>query len=415
MKPKDDCILIAGGGLGGLATALALGRKGWPVRVLEETPQFGALGYGIQLGPNAFSMFERLGIADAVLSKSDFPTCILMLDAYSGKAVARIPTGALFRKRFTHPYVVIHRIDLHQVLLDACRSIPNVELDPSTTVAGFEDQGDRVLARAHDGRTFTGAAIIGADGMRSAIRAQLFHDGDPRLVGYVAHRTIVPMNIVPADVPRNEVVLWAGAGFHIVHYPLRHGSLFNIVAVFRTPTHAEKGDVEHYRFELEKTYAQAHRSMKALLARMDLHRRWPIADRDPIRCWSKGRVTLLGDAAHPTLQSLAQGACMAIEDSVCLAEFVDRAGGNFVEAFRQYQRLRNARTARVQFESRALWDIYHASGTAREARRQSFAKSAQDMFECLAWLYDGFSLRDKTSNRLSPHRGRTANEHERVV
>jgi 2-polyprenyl-6-methoxyphenol hydroxylase-like FAD-dependent oxidoreductase len=219
------------------------------------------------------------------------------------------------------------------------------------------------------------------------------------MVGYVAHRTIVPMEDLRADVPAHDVVLWAGPGFHIVHYPLRHGSLFNLVAVFRTPTHAERGEIESYRSELERTYAAAHPSMKALLAMMDLERRWPIADRDPIRCWSKGRVTLLGDAAHPSLQSLAQGACMAIEDSVCLAELLDRTVGNFEGAFRQYQRERNARTARVQLESRALWELYHAAADAREARRQSIAKSERDMFECIAWLYDGFRLPTEASTK----------------
>src|SRR5262249_26332130 len=164
-----------------------------------------------------------------------------------------------------HPYVVIHRVDLHRILLDACNSIPNIETESATTVTGFEDQGDRVLVKANDGRTFTGAAVIGADGMRSVVRTQLFHEGDPRMVGYVAHRTIVPMEELCADVPAHDVVLWAGPGFHIVHYPLRHGSLFNIVAVFRTPTHAERGEVGRYRSELERTYAAAHPSMKALL------------------------------------------------------------------------------------------------------------------------------------------------------
>jgi salicylate hydroxylase len=305
--------------------------------------------------------------------------------------VACIPTAESFHQRFTHPYIIIHRVDLHRALLDACRSFPNIALEPATSVAGFEDQGDRVVAKAHDGRTFAGTALVAADGLRSAIRAQLLGESDPRLVGYVAHRTIVPMKAVPADVPRDDVVLWAGPGYHIVHYPLRHGSLFNIVAVFRTPTHAARGDSDQYRRELERNYSSAHRSMQALLAMMDLERRWPIADRDPIRKWSKGRVTLLGDAAHPTLQSLAQGACMAIEDAVCLADLVDRSGGDFAAAFRQYQRARSARTARVQLESRALWQVYHAAGAAREARRQVFAaKSAKDLFESLAWLYDGF-------------------------
>jgi salicylate hydroxylase len=195
-------------------------------------------------------------------------------------------------------------------------------------------------------------------------------------------------------VYRDEVVLWSGPGFHIVHYPLRGGSLFNIVAVFRTSTYAEKGDIARYRDELDGTYKDSHPSMKALLAMMELERRWAISDRDPVRHWSRGRVTLLGDAAHPTLQSLAQGACMAIEDAVCLAETIEQAGGDFAKAFRRYETARYLRTARVQYESRYLWDnFYHVGGIEREVMRQAWeGRTEQEMFDCLAWLYDGFPL-----------------------
>jgi 3-hydroxybenzoate 6-monooxygenase len=186
-------------------------------------------------------------------------------------------------------------------------------------------------------------------------------------------------------------VLWGGPGYHIVHYPLRHGSGFNIVAVFRTSTYAEKGDAQGHRRELERTYRDAHPAMQALLALMDLERRWAISDRDPIRHWHKGRAVLLGDAAHPTLQSLAQGACMAIEDGVCLAESIQAARGDLEGAFRQYQAARLVRTARVQLESRSLWEFYHAAGIARDVRRLTVADWTQEhMFDCLAWLYDGF-------------------------
>jgi 2-polyprenyl-6-methoxyphenol hydroxylase-like FAD-dependent oxidoreductase len=391
---KSAPVLIAGGGLGGVAMALALGRKGLPVRVLEQAPEFGVIGYGIQLGPNVFSMFDRLGVTEAVLAQSITPKEILMLDYVDAGVIARVPTGASFRERFKRPYVVIHRVDLHQILLAACRTLGNVELVASAGVASFEDLGDRVRVTTEDDRHVEGAALIGADGLRSTVRNQMFGEGDPRMIGYVAHRTIVPMSELRAEVPREAVVLWSGPGFHIVHYPLRGGTLFNIVAVFKTPTFAAKADVTAYRAELTRTYAEAHPSMKALLAMMDLERRWPISDRDPIRLWSRGRVTLLGDAAHPTLQTLAQGACMAIEDSVCLAGAIDRSGGDVESAFRHYQSARYLRTARVQFESRYLWDnFYHLGGIEREVARQAWAgRTDQDVFQCLAWLYDGFAL-----------------------
>ena len=393
MQESTLPILIVGGGLGGLTTALALGQKGWPVHVLEQAPEIEPIGFGIQLGPNVFSMLDRLGVAEAVQSVSHFPSAILMFDAVTGEEQARIPCGPELRARFKHPYVVIHRVDLHQILLDACERVPNITLAASTTVTGFEDLGDRVRAGIQDGAPIEGAAIIGADGLRSRLRNQLFDEGEPNMIGYVAHRSVVPMAKVPKDVQRDEVVLWAGPGFHIVHYPLRRGELFNLVAVFRTPTYTQKFDAAACIREVEQNYRTAHPAMKTLLSLMDFERRWIISDRDPIRSWSRGRATLLGDAAHPTLQSLAQGACMAIEDALCLAELIELSQGDYEPAFVQYQAERLVRTARVQLESRYLWDVYHAEDIARDVRRQTFlTRSGQDYYDCLAWLWDGFAL-----------------------
>jgi salicylate hydroxylase len=397
---KGDPIIIVGGGLGGLTAALALARHGRPVRVLEGAPEFGAIGYGIQFGPNVFHVFERIGVADQVRAVSDSPPAVLMLDALSGEEVTRVPTGASFRERFKYPYIIVHRIDLHNVLLDACRKSGPIELVPDAMVTGFEDRGDDVAVTTLDGRTFTGAALIGADGLGSNTRSQIRREGQPRLNGYVAHRTIVPMTEVPDGVQRDVVVLWAGPGCHIVHYPLRHGAAFNIVAVFRTASFAEKSDTRAYRAELERTYRPAHPTMKALLAMMDLERRWAVSDRDPIQQWSQGRVALIGDAAHPTLQSLAQGACMAIEDGICLGELIHLADGDFAAAFRQYETSRVLRTARVTLESRALWEFYHADGIARDVRNQTAAEwDEAHMFQCLGWLYDGFPIPAELARR----------------
>jgi salicylate hydroxylase len=391
---KSEPILVVGGGLGGAAVSLALARKGFRVRLIEQAPEFGVIGYGIQLGPNVFSMFDRLGISDQVLAQAIVPKAVLMIDSVDAGVIAKIPTGASFKARFKRPYIVIHRVDLHRILLDACAANDNIELMPLTGVESFEDTGDGVRLCTQDNRTIEGAAVIGADGLRSTVRQQMLNEGEPRTVGFVAHRTIVPMQDVKADVYRDEVVLWSGPGFHIVHYPLRNSTLFNIVAVFKTSTYLERGDIASYRADLDRTYKDSHPSMRALLTMMDLERRWVISDRDPIRHWSKGRATLLGDAAHPTLQSLAQGACMAIEDAVCLAETIGQSGGDFAQAFRRYESARYLRTARVQYESRYLWDnFYHLGGIEREVARDAWkGRSEDDMFNCVAWLYDGFTL-----------------------
>jgi 3-hydroxybenzoate 6-monooxygenase len=401
-------ILICGGGLGGLTTALALARRGRRSQVLEGAPEFGAIGYGIQFGPNVFHVLERIGVTGAVMAKADCPPAVLMRDALTGDVLVTIPTGATFRERFKHPYIIIHRIDLHQALLDACRGTGEIELVPDARVTAFDDRGDRVTVTTADGRSFAGSALVGADGLRSFVRSRLIGDGEPRPIGYVAYRTIVPMPDLAADAHRDEVVLWGGPGFHIVHYPLRHGTLFNIVAVFRTTTHAERGDMASYRAELQQTYRDAHPAMRDLIAMMDLSWRGQVGDRDPVRHWHKGRVVLIGDAAHPPLQSLAQGACMAIEDGLCLAELIHAAGGDFAAAFRRFEAARLVRTARVQLESRALWEFYHAEGIARDVRNETTAAwDEEHMFRCLAWLYDGFALPSE-GEQEEAHRKRRA-------
>jgi salicylate hydroxylase len=260
-------------------------------------------------------------------------------------------------------------------------------------VTRFDDHGDGVVVHTADGGLSEGIALIGADGLRSRVRAQLLGEQEPNFIGWVAHRTIVPIDQVPAGVPRDIVGFWGGEGFHIVHYPLRHGTLFNIVAVFGTSTFAERLDPAAYEAEVRRTYADAHPVMKTLTDLMDLGRRWIIADRDPIRHWGRGRVTLLGDAAHPVVQSFAQGACMAIEDGVVLGELVALAGGDFAAAFARYAKMRLLRTARLGLESRAMWSFYHAVGIARDVRNDTCARwRDEDLFRCLAWLYDGVEL-----------------------
>ena len=385
-------ILIVGGGLGGLTAALALARRGHPSRVLEGAAEFGAIGYGIQFGPNVFHVFESLGVTDRVMAVADVPAAILMLDALDGKELVRIPNGASFRARFKYPYIVVHRIDVHNVLLDACRANAAIELVSDAMVTGFEDRGDGVAVTTADGRTFSGAALVASDGVRSLFRTKLIGDGEPHPIGYVALRTIVPMAELKADVPRDCSVLWGGPGLHVVHYPLRHGTEFNIVNVYRTPAHAERLDAAAARAELDRAYRDTHPAMRALTTMMDLRwRRW-IGDREPIRHWSKGRVVLLGDAAHAPLQSLAQGAGMAIEDGLCLGELIHAADGDFASAFRHFEAARLLRTARVQLGSRTLWDhFYHLDeGIARDVRNATVAGwDEAHLFDCVAWLYDG--------------------------
>ena len=386
-------ILVVGGGFGGLTAALALARDGQHVRVLEGAPSFGAIGYGIQFGPNVFHAFDRVGLRDEVLATSDAPSALLMIDALNGKEVTRVPTGASLRDRFKYPYIVVHRVDLHNVLLEACRREPLVTLETDAMVSGFVDNGDRISVKTENGRSFEGSVLIGADGIRSRTRAQLLDDGEPLPNGYMGFRTIVPIADVPDEVQRDIVALWAGPGFHIVHYPLRHGTLFNIVAVFRRTANSERGDVAAYRSELEHVYRNAHPTVKALISMLDLQRRQAIGDRDPVRHWHKGRVALLGDAAHPTLQSLAQGACMAIEDGLCLADCLTENKADHEAAFSRFE----SSVPCAPHASRWSRATSGMSITRREIDREVYwqmlgERHEADTFQCLAWLYDGFAF-----------------------
>jgi salicylate hydroxylase len=390
-----------GGGIGGLSTALALADDGWQVEIFEQEDHVGAIGYGIQLGPNVFPVLQRIGVAQNVLAQSHQPDAIVMLDALDGREIARIPTQRSFLARFRYPYLVIHRADLHQILVNACGQFSNIALRAGAKVLRYQEEPDRVRVFLEDGSVHEGLCLIGADGLRSVIRAQLRDDGDPRPIGYVAHRTIIPMEDAPAGVRRDEVVMWAGPGFHIVQYPLRQGTILNLVAVFKTDTFSEKLDVEQYRHEVLRTYSAGCSVVAEIIAKLDLGRRWVISDRDPITRWSSGRVSLLGDAAHPTLQSYAQGAGMAFEDAICLADCFTAAQGRFDEAFERFRTARCVRTARVQLQSRTLWEDFHIGGIGRDVRNAVYREHDEtSLFKCLAWLYDGFPAKSHDS-RLS--------------
>src|SRR5690606_21095952 len=291
----------------------------------------------------------------------------------SGKSLMEVPlTSADYRRRFQHPYVVIHRADIHHILMAACQKQAGIDLVTHASVVAHEDLGNSVRVQCSDGRHFEGAALIAADGLKSRTREALIQDGDPKPIGYVAHRTIVEMKHVTFDIPhRNDVVLWGGPGYHVVHYPLRGGTLFNIVAVFKDPAPSHGDRYVTHEEDVKHVYENAHPVLKRILSMMNLERRWVIGDRDPVRKWNRGRVTLLGDAAHATLQSYAQGAGMAIEDAGCLARLLDQF--DYPEAFEEFSRNRAVRTARIQLGSRLVWEFYHAEGMAREVRNAELA------------------------------------------
>ncbi|MBX3653273.1 MAG: 3-hydroxybenzoate 6-monooxygenase [Ramlibacter sp.] len=383
-------ILIAGGGIGGLAAACVLARDGYPVTVLEQASAFGEIGAGIQLGPNIFRMFDYLGLTEAVKQVAYFPPGLGMNDVRTGEKVVRVPLGDVARAAYGFPYGVIYRADLHQVFLDACAAQPLVTLRTHSKVESFEQDATGVRVRLADAQVLEGAALIGADGMWSRVREAVVGDGKPRVSGHIAYRAVLKREEVPAHLWSDDVLLWGGEKTHLVHYPLRRGELFNLVAVFHSNKYDEGWNTFGDTAELHERFASAAPQVRELLGKIETWKMWVLCDREPVRNWSDRRVTLLGDAAHPMLQYLAQGAGQAIEDAVVLREALRHTRGDVQAAFQAYQQARYLRTGRVQLTARFYGDIYHASGVQRELRNQMFQSGTESAgFAGLKWMYDG--------------------------
>ena len=385
---KDEQVLIVGGGIGGLAAALALARKGIPSQVIEQAPEFKEIGAGIQLGPNVFWMFAALGLTEKVSALAVFPNNLIMMDSVTGEEVTRIPLGEPFRKRFRQPYALIHRADLHKVLLDSCRASSLIKLDAAEKIVKVEEIKDGIVAHAESGKEYRGAALIGADGLWSTIRQMVVGDGKPNVAGHITYRAVLPTSDMPEKFRWRDMVLWAGEKVHLVHYPLRTGELFNLVAVFHSNRYEEGWDSYGDPTELHERFAKTCEPVRTLLNKIESWRMWVLCDRPPIKDWSRGRITLLGDAAHPMLQYLAQGAGMSIEDAVCLAENVVEMQGDYAVAFLAYQKARYLRTGRVQIMARVYGEFYHAAGVAKELRNMMLSsRSPEDAMAGMEWLY----------------------------
>jgi 2-polyprenyl-6-methoxyphenol hydroxylase-like FAD-dependent oxidoreductase len=387
---RSERVLIAGGGIGGLACALALAQQGIGSAVLERSPQFKEIGAGIQLGANVFKIFDRLGLTQAITEVAWFPDRLVMVDALSGEEVVASVLGDSYRARFGFRYGVIHRADLHQVLVDACRKRPGIDLVAGASVERIDQSEVEVFVECADGRRFSGALLVGADGLWSKVRQVVLADGPPRVSGHIAYRGVLPRSAVPEHLWSPSVVLWAGPKTHLVHDPLRRGELFNLVAVFHSEQYAEGWDAAADPAELHTKFAHAQPQVRELLSKIETWKMWVLCDREPAANWTQGRITLLGDAAHPMLQYLAAGAGMAIEDAWVLARCLAHAPDYPERALLDYQNQRYLRTGRVQYTARFFGELYHATGVARDLRKQLLGTPrARGADNPMAWLYDG--------------------------
>jgi len=384
-------VIVAGGGIGGLAAALALVRQGFEVTVLEQAAEIGEIGAGIQLGPNAFHAFDALGVGDKTRSRSVFTDYMVMHDALDEYQVGKIPTGEAFRQRFGNPYAVIHRVDIHKSLLEGAVETGRVKFVTSTRVVRIEQTDTTVTAIDQHGNAHTGVALIGADGGKSVVRQQYVND-PPRVTGHVVYRAVVEKEDFPENLRWNAASIWVGPNCHLVHYPLRGGEQYNVVVTFHSRDKEEWGVTDGSKEEVQSYFQGICPKARQLIDLPKSWRRWATADREPIANWVHGRATILGDAAHPTTQYLAQGACMALEDAVTLGEALrvtqNEAGHDWEKALALYQRSRVARTARIVLSAREMGRIYHAKGVERLVRNDLWrGRSTERFYDAVEWLY----------------------------
>jgi salicylate hydroxylase len=386
-------ILIAGGGIGGLASALALAQKKLPSLVLEKAAQLGEIGAGIQLGPNAFHCFDRLGVGETARKMAVYIDQLRLMDSLADGEICHIDLGQAFRQRYGNPYAVVHRGDLHGVLLTACRAHPLIELRVSSEVAGYDQDGTTVSARLDTGERVTGAALIGADGLWSNVRRQVVGDGAPRVSGHTTYRSVIPTEQMPEDLRWNAATLWAGPKCHIVHYPLSGWKLFNLVVTYHNDAPEPVAGKPVSEEEVRRGFTHVCERAQNIIRHGRDWRMWVLCDRDPVDTWIDGRVALLGDAAHPMLQYMAQGACMAMEDAVCLADSLAKTD-TLESGLETYRARRVLRTTRVQLMSRAMGDhVYHPAGPHAALRNAIMsAKSQPEWYAVLDWLYGGSGL-----------------------
>jgi 2-polyprenyl-6-methoxyphenol hydroxylase-like FAD-dependent oxidoreductase len=381
--------LVAGGGIGGLAAALGLAQKGFSVLVLEKAPALGEIGAGIQLGPNAFHAFDYLGIGEAARGMAVYIDQLRLMDALTAEEITHIDLGEAFRARFRNPYAVVHRGDLHKVFLSACREHSRIELRVNSEVVTYDQDGSTVEVRLASGEAVEGAVLIGADGLWSNVRRQLVADGPPRVSGHTTYRSVIPTEHMPEELRWNAATLWAGPKCHIVHYPLSGWKLFNLVVTYHNDAPEPVAGKPVSREEVRSGFEHVHERARKIIDHGTDWKLWVLCDRDPVENWVDGRVTLLGDAAHPMMQYFAQGACMALEDAVCLSHMMAAHRDDRERALERYRAQRVVRTARVQLQSRAIGEhIYHPAGAHAAVRNAIMrAKSSDDYYAHLAWLY----------------------------
>lgn len=382
-------IIVVGGGIGGLAAALSIQETGKSVAVFEQAPEFGEVGAGIQLAPNALEVLDRLGVKEEILKHAVLPKRLVLKDVYTAKELATLDLGEGFQKEFGQPYIVLHRSDLHRVLYEACQKSSNIKFFTNQCIQSAEQNGDTVTIVNQNGETFSAEAVIGADGVKSNMRKQLVDD-KPVNSAYVAYRGTIPIEEVSSDtnLDLDDVIMWIGPNLHMVQYPVRRGELYNQVVVFKSydATVEDWGTPE----EMARRFESCHPKVENALTYINRQFRWQMYDREPIDNWTNGNITLLGDSGHAMLQYLAQGGVQALEDAFVLGEKL-KEHKSYEEAFKAYQEIRIPRSAMVQGSARRWGEIIHAEDpTALALRNFIFENHKPTDYNVVDFLYGYF-------------------------
>jgi 3-hydroxybenzoate 6-monooxygenase len=395
---KNARIIIAGGGIGGVANAFALAREGADVTLFERAAQFGEVGAGLQVGPHGARILDSWGLLDEVLSQGVLPKNLVFRDAITAEVLAKIDLGTEYHARYGGPYFVTHRSDLHACLVNAARSA-GAQLHTGITVTDIVTDADKVVVTTDDGATHEADIALGVDGLKSRLRKKI-SDDHPVSSGYAAYRGTTPYDEVPIDEDIEDVVGYIGPHCHFIQYPLRSGEMLNQVAVFESPGYRRGIQNWGGPEELEQAYAHTHPTIQRCIGYLWTDHWWPMYDREPIHNWVDGRMILLGDAAHPPLQYLASGAVMALEDAKCLADYASQdyvTGGDsaWPQILKQVNEQRAPRCNRIQTTARMWGELWHLDGTARIARNELFRNLDTANYRYTDWLW-GYSS-DRTA------------------
>ena len=391
-------MIIVGGGIGGLAAALACGQAGARPQVLERAATFSEVGAGIQMGPNVTRTLHAWGLAEDLKEIGFVPRKLEAKDTQTGQIIGTLRLGQRSLETYGAPYVTVHRADLHRVLLQKIKRSGLAELCLDSEVQAVHQHADGIqISGTNLAASLTefskSAAMVGADGLWSKTRQFVVTPTAPRVTGLLAYRALVPMQSVPEKLRLQDVNVWVGPRVHAVFYPVKCGEYLNLVVVVQGPPPATLDDWDHAgnKQDLEAAIGPIHADLRDMLAAVPAWRLWPLCDRPPIQGpheMAKGRIALLGDAAHPMRPFLAQGAGMAIEDAAELARSWARADLQVEDRLQMYAQARWARNAQVQQRSIRNGQIFHLQGPLRWGRNMAMKVMGESLMD-VPWLYAG--------------------------